>query len=139
MTEEVYRFLTAPRETGKAIRAQEARIRGFEAALPPKAIRYDTDKVQVRPGDQISSYAEKLADMRDRLDELQRLRLAQIEAIDRAAAILDPDERTVITLHYICGERYEQIMDEMPCSRATVFRLHRKGTQKIRVPKVDTV
>jgi len=138
MTGEVYRFLTAPRETRKAIRAQEARIRGYEAALPPKGVRYDTDRVQTGHGDQVASYAERLSKMRDRLDELQRLMMDQIDAIDRAAAVLDPDERTVITLHYICGDRYDEIADKMPASMSTVFRLHRKGTQKIRAPKNDS-
>ena len=64
---------------------------------------------------------------RTKLDELLQ---AQLE-IERAIDTLDPTERTLLRLHYIQGETWEQAAVTMNYSWRQVHRIHARALKKL--------
>lgn len=136
MTEEVYRFLTAPRETLKEIRELQVRIKGLEDAMLPSSIRYDKDRVQGTRTDPMAVFAERVDALVGKIDELRLIYFDQIKAVeDEIGRLKNPNERYVLTMRYVHRVRYEDIAESMYYSIRRVYDLHRSGTAKIRVPQ----
>lgn len=130
-------------QEGKAILSQvrviESMIRqklllaeALRASLMPRAIQYDTDKVQASQCDPIPEVMVKIETLNEEVDALA---LEKQKAILDVARLIDSlsseKESEILTAFYISGKPVTWIMKEMHYSRSGVYRIMRKGIEKI--------
>ena len=94
----------------------------------PSAIRYDKDKVQTSPDDQMSKIVAEINALETEMAEVQLLKTQQIEKIELAVNSLESDEeRTALTMRYINRRPIAEIADDMGYSEPTIYRFMRQG------------
>lgn len=116
-----------------------------EMTLLPKAIRYDTDKVQLSPDDILARSAAEIADMKE---ELQRSIGVLKEKKAKAESVLmnldNSDEREVMRWYYMDSDgsrllKWEDVADKMNYNKRWVLKIHGRAlanlTKKNRTPK----
>lgn len=83
-------------------------------------------------GSRLEAIAEKIMDLEREISErIDDLRKKQSD-VESAIVRLDSDrERDVLTLKYICGYSWDQIIQTSNYSRRQVFRLHGVALKKI--------
>jgi DNA-directed RNA polymerase specialized sigma24 family protein len=132
MTEEVYRLLSAPRVTRYRIKQIESQIRALEFSLLPSGIRYDQDKVQTSPGDQMSKTVTQISQLECQIEALKLQIPQQSDAIREACSQLDNEqERTVIVMYYIGGFHMDEIAEAMNYALSTVYKLRKQGQHNL--------
>ena len=83
----------------------EDMIEKEELTLLPKAIRYDTDKVQLSPDDILARSAAEIADMKEALlRSIQALKEKKARAENDLMELENPDEREVMRWYYMDSE-----------------------------------
>ena len=106
----------------KTVRAERAdietlqlRIKELELSLLPRGIRYDSDKVQTSPSDQMLEVAAK----RDALERKMQAKLVKlnndmVKAMEIVQAMPTPEYRQLLTLRYLAGRMtWDQIAEVM--------------------------
>ncbi len=92
--------------------------------------KLSSDLSETEPG-----VARRLAiweqELRGDLDSLIELRRSITNAI---ASVSDPACRTLLELHYLCFETWEQVAEEMNYSVQHVYRLRGKALSMVRLP-----
>ncbi len=101
-----------------------------EMTLLPKAIRYDTDKVQLSPDDILARSAAEIADMKE---ELQRSIGVLKEKKAKAESVLmnldNSDEREVMRWYYMDSDgsrllKWEDVAEKMNYNKRWVLKIH---------------
>lgn len=106
----------------KTVRAERAdietlqlRIKELQMSLLPRGIRYDTDKVQTSPSDQMLEVAAKLDALERKMQtKLVKLNNDMVKAMEIVQTMPTPEYRQLITLRYLTGRMtWEQIAEIM--------------------------
>ena len=107
----------------KMVRAERAdietlqlRIKELELSLLPRGIRYDRDKIQTSPSDQMIEVASKIDELERKMQaKLVKLNGDMVKAVTIVQAMPTPEYRQLITLRYLTGSRtsWEQIAEIM--------------------------
>jgi len=102
-------------------------IEELRYSLLPSGIRYDKDKVQTSPMDQM---LEALSE----IDHYERERLKVVKTlidirslIARKLIILPQKEYFVLNQYYLCSKSIKSIAKDMTCSIQYVYRLRNNG------------
>lgn len=132
MNNAVYNFLNSVRLFDLQLMRLNAQKRALELCLLPSGIRYDKDKVQTSPEDQLSKICADI----DRIN----IKMAQI-GIEKAKKILeiekvinelnDEEYKVVLTLCYIDHMSIQKIADKLGYSTDWVYKKRRKATDEI--------
>lgn len=130
----------------KTVRAERAdietlqlRIKELQLSLLPRGIRYDSDKVQTSPSDQMLEVAAKLDALERKMQaKLVKLNNDMVKAMEIVQAMPTPEYRQLLTLRYLTGHMsWEEIAEIMGYSQEHVRGyLHRAAIEESR--KVNT-
>ncbi|MGN8705734.1 sigma factor-like helix-turn-helix DNA-binding protein [Bacillota bacterium HCP3S3_E9] len=125
---DIFEVLRKPERIRIQIKKCAAEIEGLHEAVKPKAIRYDTDRVQsTGQTDPMAIYACRLEEKENELKVLQKKYFGALEEVEKMVKYLRLQEATVITLRYVKGESFAQIADEMHRSERSIFRDHKRA------------
>lgn len=128
MNKQAYEFLNSARVLHWRWLRLKAKRDELETCLLPAAIRYDKDKVQTSPDDQMSKIVAEINALETEMAEVQLLKTQQIEKIELAVNSLESDEeRTALTMRYINRRPIAEIADDMGYSEPTIYRFMRQG------------
>ena len=103
----------------------------LETCLLPAAIRYDKDKVQTSPDDQMSKICVEIHELELEMARVQRRKYTQIEKIERAINDLPDEERTALTMRYINRKSVTEIAEKMGYSEQRIYQFMDKGGAQI--------
>lgn len=131
----VYDFLCKPRNIKSEIRRAEAERENLRLRMYPSAVRYDTDKVQSSPVDQMPEYAEKLDELETRIKNLWlQLNEVQDDVITKmltASYPLTPIEQDVIVLFFIGGRTARKIGLELGRTERGIYKIRKRAMRKL--------
>lgn len=100
----------------------------LRSCLLPSGIRYDVDKVDTTPSDQMSGIEARVIDLEREIKGMERQKQRLIVQITNAIYRLqNDDEKTVLLAYYIGRKRIEDIADEIPVSVRTAYYIKRKA------------
>ena len=126
--ESVYEYLGRVRALERQIRRKTMQRDELQSCLLPRAIRYDTDKVQASPEDVMDETAAAVLDLDREIEQLRREKARRIRETGKTIDLLDDDmEKLVLTGYYICRMTIRQIADDVHYSRSQTYRLYRSG------------
>ena len=132
MNKQAYEFLNSARVLHWQYLRLKAKHDELETCLLPAAIRYDKDKVQTSPDDQMSKICAEIHELEVEMAKVQRKKFVQIEKIEREVNTLDSDEeRTALTMHYINREPVSKIAVQMGYSESRIYQFMDKGGAQI--------
>lgn len=103
----------------------------LETCLLPAAIRYDKDKVQISPDDQMGKICAEIHELELEMARVQRRKYTQIEKIERAINDLPDEERTALTMRYINRKSVTEIAEKMGYSEQRIYQFMDKGGAQI--------
>lgn len=130
--DEVYRLLMAPHWKGLEIARKEKVIAEIKSCLLPGAIRYDKDRVQTSPSDQISEVMARVDEMERQVKELkaERSRLI-IKVSDTLEKLSNDTEKTVLSEWYINRTKPEEIMTIIGYSSRQMYYYKKAGIEHL--------
>ena len=98
----------------------------------PAAIRYDKDKVQTSPDDQISRIIAEINGLELEMAKVQLRKSQQIELIDKAInSLTSNEERTALTMRYINRIPVSDIAQSMGYAEPTIYKFMNQGGEHI--------
>lgn len=103
------------------------RVEALRLSLLPCGIRYDRDKVQNSPSDQMTETMAKIDDVERELMEVGEELTTWQTYFGKMTLILPPKERYVLRQIYLSGRTAQDISDAMKITRRHVFRLKNNG------------
>ncbi|MBR4668428.1 MAG: sigma-70 family RNA polymerase sigma factor [Butyrivibrio sp.] len=127
MNKQAYEFLNSARVLHWQYLRLKAKHDELETCLLPGAIRYDKDKVQTSPDDQMSRIAAEIHDLELEMARVQRCKAVQIEKIEKAIVNLADEERTALTMRYINRVSVAAIAKDMGYSVQRIYQFMDKG------------
>lgn len=132
MNRGVYEFLNSVRTYDLQLMRLATQKRALEMCLLPSGIRYDKDKVQTSPEDQLSKICADI----DRINcEMAHIGIKKAQRIVEIEKIIDelPEEeqKIVMTLCYIEHKSIQGIADKLGYSTDWVYKKRRKATEII--------
>jgi DNA-directed RNA polymerase specialized sigma24 family protein len=102
------------------------------SCLMPAGMRYDKDKVQTSPDDQLGEIGARIADIDTYIRRLQREKAhAIIEISDAVNRLESKYEKLVLLRFYITGMSVRQIADMMHYSMRQVYYYKKQGAQNL--------
>lgn len=110
------KFFRRVRDERADIETLQLRIKELQMSLLPSGIRYDTDKVQTSPTDQMLRVAAEVDALERQMQQkLTRLNADMLQAMRIVEAMPTARLRQLITLYYLTGSRttWEQVADIM--------------------------
>lgn len=132
MNKQAYEFLNSARVLHWQWLRLKAKHDELESCLLPAAIRYDKDKVQSSPDDQISKIIAEINDLETEMAKIQLKKSKQIERIDKAINSLTSDEeRTALTMRYINRIPVSDIALAMGYAEPTIYKFMNQGGEQI--------
>ena len=131
MNSQAYEFLNSARVLHWQYLRLKAKHDELETCLLPGAIRYDKDKVQASPDDQMSKICAEIHDLELEMAKVQRRKFVQIEKIERAVNTLADEERTALTMRYINRVSVSDIAEAMGYSETRIYQFMDKGGAQI--------
>lgn len=130
--DEVYRLLMAPHWKGLEIARKEKVIAEIKSCLLPGAIRYDKDRVQTSPSDQMSEVMARVDEMERQVEVLKAERSSLIIKVsDTLEKLSDDTEKTVLSEWYINRTRPEEISRIIGYSSRHMYRYKKEGIQHL--------
>ncbi|MBR2390548.1 MAG: sigma-70 family RNA polymerase sigma factor [Mogibacterium sp.] len=129
---ETYSFLGQVRRKDYAMQCKILQRDELQASLLPKAIAYDSDRVQTSPEDRQSEIMSKIVE----LDQvIEQMRVRRSEAVKRVCEALDqlPDdrERLILTHYYVTGHTMERTAEVVGYTVQHVYRLRDRGVRHL--------
>lgn len=125
-------YLMQSRRIELRIKRLNLQIEELESCLLPQGIRYDKDKVQTSPEDQLSRIAARILELEKRRDQLLRERaLLLLEIQDMIDRIESELERLILEAYYLSRVSMRDIAEMIPCSIQHAYRLRKRGLQHI--------
>ncbi len=125
MTEEVFEYLTRPKETAKLIRQKKEKRMELICSLGPRAIRYDLDKVQTTPEDRMLDILGEVADLDEEIRRLKDRLREERRQLSADFATLDATDEKMMRLRYLEGASWEVIAKATHRSQRTNYRKHK--------------
>lgn len=134
MTDRVYEFLNAPKETARKIKAKKMIRAEKLMGATGGAIRYDLPRVQTSPQDRMCQLFAEVDELDTQIAELKATRQEQKRLIAELADQLEGENTgRIIVLHYVDGLRWSDVARSVHKSESTVFRLHRQAADDLDV------
>ena len=131
MNKLAYDFLNSARVLHWQYLRLKAKHDELETCLLPAAIRYDKDKVQTSPDDQMSKICAEIHELELEMTKVQRKKFIQIEKIEKAVNALADEERTALTMRYINRVSVSAIAEAMGYSEQRIYQFMDKGGAQI--------
>lgn len=131
MNKLAYDFLNSARVLHWQYLRLKAKHDELETCLLPAAIRYDKDKVQTSPDDQMSKICAEIHELELEMARVQRKKFIQIEKIEKAVNALADEERTALTMRYINRVSVSAIAEAMGYSEQRIYQFMDKGGAQI--------
>jgi DNA-directed RNA polymerase specialized sigma subunit len=129
---ETYDRLLLPRRLADDIHRLDLRREELITKLLPKAITYDTDRVQTTPEDRVAVVMAEVDELDRKIEELKRQRFEAIQEIAREIDLLeDSRERAILDAYYLSGKSMESIAEHAHYSLSHTYALRRHGIQNI--------
>lgn len=126
--DEVYDFLMGPYHKRLEIQRKESLIAELRSCLLPGAIRYDADKVQSSPSDQLSEVMAKIDEMERQVETLKVERSALIVEVNNMIEKLENGiERSVLTEWYINRTKPSRIASKIGYSERRMYHYKKEG------------
>ena len=109
------KFFKTVRNERADIETLQLRIKELQLSLLPRGIRYDSDKVQTSPSDQMLEVAAKVDALERKMQaKLVKLNQDMVRAMEIVQAMPTPEYRQLLTLRYLTGHMsWEQIAEVM--------------------------
>ncbi len=120
-------FLREIRSERQEIRILDSKIMEKRYELLPGAIRYDTDKVQASPQDNMSVIFAEIDKYEKALKKhMTKLQKRQKKAADMISRIPSSEQRQVMELYYMSpvNPTWDDVADELSYSRRAVLNYH---------------
>lgn len=134
MTDRVYEFLNAPKETARKIKAKKMIRAEKLMGATGGAIRYDLPRVQTSPQDRMCQLFAEVDELDTQIAELKATRQEQKRQIAELADQLEGENTgRIIVLHYVDDLRWSDVARSVHKSESTVFRLHRQAADDLDV------
>lgn len=128
----VYDFLMGPHRKRLEITRKENIIAELRSCLLPGAIRYDKDRVQSSPGDQLSDTMAKIDEMERQVEALKAERSALIIRVNTMIEKLENDiERAVLTEWYINRTKPPRIASNVGYSERRMYHYKKEGVKHL--------
>lgn len=127
-------FFYQIRSEQREIDLLQERIEETNAALFPKAIRYDKEKVQTSPGDIITDQMAELADYTNLMEKkIRRLTARRAYAQKLINRLDDSTERQVLGLYFLSTKRIKmwKVADKIGYSEHRAWEICRAGLRHI--------
>ena len=132
MNKRAYEFLNSARVMHWTFLRLKAKHDELESCLLPAGIRYDRDKVQVSPDDQMSRIIAEINALEVEMAKVQHKKSRQIEIIDKAInSLISDEERTALTMRYINRIPVSDIALAMGYAEPTIYKFMNQGGEQI--------
>ena len=132
MNKQAYEFLNSARVLHWQWLRLKAKHDELKSCLLPAAIRYDKDKVQTSPDDQMSKIIAELQVLESKMAGVQQAKALRIEEIDKAINNLKSDEeRTALTMRFINRIPVSEIALAMGYAEPTIYKFMNQGGEQI--------
>ena len=132
MNKQAYEFLNSARVLHWQWLRLKAKHDELESCLLPAAIRYDKDKVQTSPDDQMSRIIAEINALEVEMAKVQHKKSRQIEIIDKAiSSLVSDEERTALTMRYINRIPVSDIALAMGYAEPTIYKFMNQGGEQI--------
>lgn len=132
MNRQAYEFLNSVRVLQWRWLRLEARHDELISCLQPAAIRYDKDKVQTSPDDNMSKIIAEVMELEEEMDIIQKRRVQRIKEIIKVLNSIPSDEqRTALTMRFIGRKSVEVIADKMGYAIPTIYKFMNQGAEWI--------
>lgn len=129
---QTYDYLLQIKVIDTEIKNKTLQYETLKSCLLPSGIRYDLDRVQTTPDDQLAAIEAKCYDLEKEIRDLKHNKDRILVAITQAIyKLADDSEKTVLLSYYIGKKKIEVIAEEMPCSVRTVFYIKRKAVSHL--------
>ena len=132
MTNELFGMLICVQDTECEIRILDSKIQELETNLMPNGIRYDLDKIQSSPSDQMSKIMSTIVDLKKEREKLVDKLAESVISVSMLIDQLDnPMERVVMTYRWVQSMKIEDIAEKMDKSVRWVNYLQASGIKKL--------
>lgn len=127
-----YRTLNEARRLDGEIKRRRMHIEELETILMPKAIRYDTDKVQHEPVDNLADIVVEIAQLRSEIVELQRKMIQAANIVRELIEGLENDnQKNVLTCRFIRCMTQEDTARRLGYSGRHIQRIEADGKEAL--------
>ena len=124
----VYEHLGQIRVLERQIRRKQLQRDELQSCLLPRAIRYDTDKVQTSPEDVLAETAAAVLNLDKEIEQLRRQKARLIRDVVKTIETLEDDrEKLILTAYFVSRMTIRQVADEVHYSPTQTYRIYRAG------------
>lgn len=122
---ETYEFLDSVRKMEAEIVKKQLQHDELQSCLLPKAITYDSDRVQTSPDDAMSKIASRVLDLEKEIRQMRARKANRIVMVSTAISKLESDTEQIILMAFYVGR--------LPASRiAEITHYTVRGVYKVK-------
>lgn len=132
MNQEAHDILNAVRVIDLQILRLLSKKKMLESCLYPSGIRYDLDKVQGSPENQLEKLTGEIFEVERKIRDLYSAKLDKAAEIEQLINLVESEEyRTILMLRYIGHMSINKIAESMSYSPDWVYKKHRKAVDEV--------
>ena len=132
MNQEAHDILNAIRVIDLQILRLLSKKKMLESCLYPSGIRYDLDKVQGSPENQLEKLTGEIFEVERKIRDLYSSKLDKAAEIEQLINQVESEEfRTILMLRYIGHMSINKIAESMSYSPDWVYKKHRKAVDEV--------
>lgn len=132
MNQEAHDILNSVRIIDLQILRLLSKKKMLESCLYPSGIRYDLDKVQGSPENQLEKLTSEIFEVERKIRDLYSAKLDKAAEIEQLINLVESEEfRTILTLRYIGHMSINKIAESMSYSPDWVYKKHRKAVDEV--------
>lgn len=132
MNQEAHDILNAVRVIDLQILRLLSKKKMLESCLYPSGIRYDIDKVQGSPENQLEKLTGEIFEVERKIRDLYSSKLDKAAEIEALINQVESEEfRTILMLRYIGHMSINKIAESMSYSPDWVYKKHRKAVDEV--------
>lgn len=132
MNQEAHDILNAVRIIDLQILRLMSKKKMLESCLYPSGIRYDIDKVQGSPENQLEKLTGEIFEVERKIRDLYSSKLDKAAEIEALINQVESEEyRTILMLRYIGHMSINKIAESMSYSPDWVYKKHRKAVDEV--------
>lgn len=132
MNQEAHDILNAVRVIDLQILRLLSKKKMLESCLYPSGIRYDIDKVQGSPENQLEKLTSEIFEVERKIRDLYSSKLDKAAEIEALIKEVESEEfRTILMLRYIGHMSINKIAESMSYSPDWVYKKHRKAVDEV--------
>lgn len=132
MQRQAYEYLNSVRVFHWQWLKLKAKHDELESCLLPQGIRYDKDRVQTSPDDNVSRIIAEIADLEHKMKVIQNVKAKRIEDIYGKLEGLPCDEwKTALAMRFINRKTVADIAIEMGYAESTIYKFMDKGAEHL--------